>query len=140
MKNYGLKDPERPLGTVKWPEFTSSVGKDQAKSMLTRSYTALYHLNRRHGLKHEAYKQHQEWDPLGLEAAGPAKPKATELSFLNNAEWYNPTDELEIDLDNLYILARTGTLDQAQGLGQKTLEFVTGLINEQINAQSQTTI
>lgn len=139
MEDYGLKDPERPLGTIKWPEFTSSVD-EQDKSVLTRTYTALYHLNRRHEAKHEAHKRQQEWDPLGLETSNPArKPEPTELPFLTNAEWDNPTGELEIDLDNLYILARTGELDRARGLGEKTLNLVTDLVNEQIDAAAQKT-
>ena len=139
MKNFELKDPERPLGTVKWPEFTRSV-EEQNQSMLTRTYTALYHLNRQHELKHNPEREPRRRGPISsLATPKPAaSPEPTDLVFLNNAEWYNPTDDLEIDLDYLYILARTGKLDQARGLGEKTLTLVTGLINQQIDAQTQT--
>lgn len=138
MKDFGLKDPERTLGTVKWPEFAASVGEED-QGISSRVYTVLCRLSGKYEGRQKDYARHMNRDPNGLSTKNPPKePDEIEQPFMANAKFSGPSDEVEIDLDNLYIYARTGRLDRAQGMGEKTLGLVTGLINEQIDAQTQT--
>lgn len=140
MKTIELQDPSGPLEKTMWLDLLNSVD-EKDRSQLENMYVSLVHKSNHIKSGQEAYSFQQSNDDLGLFTKEPfaQKPDEIEQPFMENEDlgsFFEHPEDTEVDLDNLYVLLRTGGADKIHGIGVKKLGLITSLMNNQIESQA----